>query len=66
VTSVVDPGAVVNRLARIGGLLHSHGEVLAGPSRRSYSITAGRRGVMQQSIVELRELANEVLGGVNA
>ena len=40
-------------------------EVIEGRSRRSYSITKSGRRVLNETTVQLRELANEVLGEGN-
>jgi DNA-binding PadR family transcriptional regulator len=44
------------------GLLQSRPEVVEGRPRRSYAITAAGRLDLQETIVQLRELADEVLG----
>jgi DNA-binding PadR family transcriptional regulator len=44
------------------GLLRSGSEVVDGRARRSYVATAKGRRVLKDTIVQVRELANEVLG----
>lgn len=44
------------------GLLCSYTELVDGRLRRSYSITTTGRRVLKKTIVQLRELASEVLG----
>jgi DNA-binding PadR family transcriptional regulator len=60
----ISPGSLYPTLHKMEaeGLLRSHVEVVAGRSRRSYSVTARGRRDLKKTIVQLRELAREVLG----
>jgi DNA-binding PadR family transcriptional regulator len=60
----ISPGSLYPTLHKMEeeGLLASHAEVVDGRSRRSYVITQSGRQVLSETIVQLRELANEVLG----
>jgi DNA-binding PadR family transcriptional regulator len=58
------PGSLYPTLHKMEqeGLLRSHTEVVGGRSRRSYVATAKGRRDLMKTIIQLRELAREVLG----
>jgi DNA-binding PadR family transcriptional regulator len=60
----ISPGSLYPTLHKmeVEGLLRSRTRVVEGRSRRSYSITALGRRSLKTTTVQLRELANEVLG----
>jgi DNA-binding PadR family transcriptional regulator len=60
----ISPGSLYPTLHKMEteGLLRSRPEVVEGRPRRSYAITAAGRLDLQETIVQLRELADEVLG----
>ena len=60
----ISPGSLYPTLHKMEeeGLLRSHSEVVAGRSRRSYVATVKGRRDLKETIVQLRELAHEVLG----
>jgi DNA-binding PadR family transcriptional regulator len=60
----ISPGSLYPTLHKMEteGLLQSRPEVVEGRPRRSYAITAAGRLDLQETIVQLRELADEVLG----
>jgi DNA-binding PadR family transcriptional regulator len=60
----ISPGSLYPTLHKMEaeGLLRSRDEVVAGRPRRSYSITPVGRRALKETTVQLRELANEVLG----
>ena len=60
----ISPGSLYQTLRKMEseGLLSSRTQIVGGRSRRSYCITdSGQRGLKETS-VQLRELADEVLG----
>lgn len=63
----ISPGSLYPTLHKMEaeGLLSSHSQVIEGRSRRSYSITESGRRTLNETMVQLRELADEVLGGEN-
>lgn len=63
----ISPGSLYPTLHKMEaeGLLASRSEVVEGRSLRSYSITRSGRRVLKETTVQLRELANEVLGEGN-
>ena len=63
----ISPGSLYPTLHKMEaeGLLSSHTQVIEGRSRRSYSITESGRHALNEAMVQLRELADEVLGGEN-
>ena len=63
----ISPGSLYPTLHKMEaeGLLSSRSEVVEGRSLRSYSITKSGRRVLKETMVQLRELANEVLGEGN-
>jgi DNA-binding PadR family transcriptional regulator len=60
----ISPGSLYPTLHKMEaeGLLRSRLEVVEGRSLRSYTVTAKGRRDLAETIVQLRELANEVLG----
>jgi DNA-binding PadR family transcriptional regulator len=60
----ISPGSLYPTLHKMEaeGLLRSRSEVVEGRSLRSYTVTAKGRRDLAETIVQLRELANEVLG----
>ncbi len=60
----ISPGSLYPTLHKMEaeGLLRSGSEVVDGRARRSYVATAKGRRVLKDTIVQVRELANEVLG----
>jgi DNA-binding PadR family transcriptional regulator len=60
----ISPGSLYPTLHKMEaeGLLSSRSEVVEGRSRRSYSITESGRRVLHEAMLQLRELATEVLG----
>ena len=64
----ISPGSLYPTLHKMEaeGLLRSHTQVVLGRPRRSYSITAPGRQELKKTTVQLRELANEVLGNEHA
>jgi DNA-binding PadR family transcriptional regulator len=60
----ISPGSLYPTLHKMEaeGLLSSRTEVIEGRSRRSYVITKSGRRVLDETVVQLRELATEVLG----
>ena len=60
----ISPGSLYPTLHKMEeqGLLRSQTEVVAGRARRSYSATPRGRRELAETIVQLRELAREVLG----
>ena len=60
----ISPGSLYPTLHKMEeeGLLSSRAEVVAGRARRSYVATAKGRRDLKATIVQLRELAREVLG----
>lgn len=60
----ISPGSLYPTLHKMEseGLLRSRSQVVGGRSRRTYAITASGRRVLQATKVQLRELADEVLG----
>jgi DNA-binding PadR family transcriptional regulator len=60
----ISPGSLYPTLHKMEeeGLLRSRKEVVDGRSRRSYKVTAKGRRDLEETIVQLRELASEVLG----
>jgi DNA-binding PadR family transcriptional regulator len=60
----ISPGSLYPTLHKMeeDGLLRSRTEVVAGRSRRSYVATSKGRRDLAETIVQLRELAREVLG----
>lgn len=60
----ISPGSLYPTLHKMEaeGLLRSQSEVVEGRARRSYLATAKGRQVLKDTIVQLRELATEVLG----
>ena|ERR1035437_5545456 len=64
----ISPGSLYPTLHKMEaeGLLLSRTQVIEGRSRRSYSITTAGRMVLKETISQLRELANEVLGEKNS
>ena len=60
----ISPGSLYPTLHKMeeSGLLRSRTEVVEGRSLRSYTVTAKGRRDLAETIVQLRELANEVLG----
>jgi DNA-binding PadR family transcriptional regulator len=63
----ISPGSLYPKLHQMEaeGLLSSRTEVIGGRSRRSYSITKSGRRVLEETTLQLRELASEVLGPGN-
>jgi DNA-binding PadR family transcriptional regulator len=64
----ISPGSLYPTLHKMEaeGLLVSHAELAEGRPRRSYSITASGREVLEETKFQLRELASEVLEDENA
>jgi DNA-binding PadR family transcriptional regulator len=60
----ISPGSLYPTLHKMEaeGLLRSQSEVVEGRARRSYVATAKGRRVLKNTIVQVRELATEVLG----
>jgi DNA-binding PadR family transcriptional regulator len=60
----ISPGSLYPTLHKMEeeGLLRSRSEVVAGRARRSYVATSKGRRDLAETIVQLRELAREVLG----
>lgn len=60
----ISPGSLYPTLHKMEaeGLLRSHSEVVSGRIRRSYVATTKGRRDLRETIVQLRSLANEVLG----
>jgi len=60
----ISPGSLYPTLHKMEaeGLLRSRPEVVDGRARRSYTVTVRGRRDLEETIVQLRELANEVLG----
>jgi DNA-binding PadR family transcriptional regulator len=60
----ISPGSLYPTLHKMEaeGLLRSQSEIVEGRARRSYVATAKGRQVLGETIVQLRELATEVLG----
>jgi DNA-binding PadR family transcriptional regulator len=60
----ISPGSLYPTLHKMEeeGLLRSRTEVVNGRARRSYVATAKGRRDLEKTIVQLRELAHEVLG----
>jgi DNA-binding PadR family transcriptional regulator len=60
----ISPGSLYPTLHKMEseGLLFSRTQIVEGRSRRSHSITDSGRRVLAETIVQLRELADEVLG----
>jgi DNA-binding PadR family transcriptional regulator len=63
----ISPGSLYPTLHKMEGegLLHSTTEVVIGRARRSYVATAKGRRELNSTIVQLRELASEVLGDID-
>ena len=59
----ISPGSLYPTLHKMEaeGLLRSRTEVVEGRARRSYTVTAKGRRDLEETIVQFRELANEVL-----
>lgn len=59
----ISPGTLYPLLHRLerAGLLESHGEVVAGRARRSYTTTAAGRNALRRLRTAVTELADEVL-----
>jgi DNA-binding PadR family transcriptional regulator len=64
----ISPGSLYPTLHKMEteGLLRSRAQVVEGRSRRTYSITESGRQVLKETIVQLRELASEVLDEQNS
>jgi DNA-binding PadR family transcriptional regulator len=60
----ISPGSLYPTLHKMEaeGLLSSRAQVVEGKSLRSYAITATGRRALEETIAQLRELADEVLG----
>ncbi|MFZ2056969.1 MAG: PadR family transcriptional regulator [Acidimicrobiales bacterium] len=60
----ISPGSLYPTLHKMEseGLLSSRTQIVEGRSRRSYSITDSGQRVLKETIVQMRELADEVLG----
>ena len=60
----ISPGSLYPTLHKMEaeGLLRSRAEIVEGRARRSYTVTAKGRRELKEAIVQLRELASEVLG----
>jgi DNA-binding PadR family transcriptional regulator len=60
----ISPGSLYPTLHKMEeeGLLSSRSQVVEGKSLRPYAITAAGRRALDETIVQLRELADEVLG----
>jgi DNA-binding PadR family transcriptional regulator len=61
----ISPGSLYPTLHKMEaeGLMRSGQQVVAGRARRSYVATAKGRRALESAKRQLRELANEVLGG---